>query len=486
MNKVLLLLVAVFGFSQFSYAQLPSGSLAPNFTTVDIHGNSHTLYNYLNQGYTVVLDVSATWCQPCWNYHTSGALSTLHYTHGVANGGNVIVMFIEGDPATGINQLNGTGGNTRGNWVANTPYIITDDAAAANLLQVNYFPTVYVVCPTGIITETGTLSANGLWNFINTNSCQSVPSTDAALMEYNGPTVSCSSANASVKLANLGSSNLTSATITVAGVTPTVTQNWTGNLGRFESTVVNLGTLNLTGDVVVSVAPDGNNSNNSVAGTRLAAQSTTHLRFDIKFDNWPQETSWELRNENNQIVHQGGPYTPASGYPPNSTLMFDRFVPSSGCYTLVVKDSYGDGMRGSQWGSQYQDGRFRVYSIQNGQVYSDIYTYLGNYDFEQDFGGANISETVSVEELDSNVFTRLYPNPASDLVNVSYGLIGTTDVRMEIVNMVGAKVLDRYIGRQSAGSYLEQVDSSMLPAGLYLINLYQDGVPTTLRLTVSK
>jgi hypothetical protein len=143
MKKGLLALFAACA-ALVSQAQLPSGSLAPDFTTTDINGNSHNLYDYLSQGYTVVIDVSATWCGPCWNYHNSGALETLHEEHGVENGGNVIVMFIEGDGQTTNADLNGTGGNTQGDWVTGTNYIIADDAAVANILETSYFPTIYV------------------------------------------------------------------------------------------------------------------------------------------------------------------------------------------------------------------------------------------------------------------------------------------------------------------------------------------------------
>lgn len=59
-------------------AQLPPNSNAPDFTTTDIDGNTQNLYDYLDQGYTVFLDISATWCGPCWNYHQSGALEDLY------------------------------------------------------------------------------------------------------------------------------------------------------------------------------------------------------------------------------------------------------------------------------------------------------------------------------------------------------------------------------------------------------------------------
>ena len=78
-------LIALFS-TQSLYAQLPNGSIAPDFTLVDLNGTSHTLYDYLDAGQTVFLDFSAVWCPPCWSYHISGALEDLYvnpvsYTH---------------------------------------------------------------------------------------------------------------------------------------------------------------------------------------------------------------------------------------------------------------------------------------------------------------------------------------------------------------------------------------------------------------------
>ncbi|MDB0007295.1 hypothetical protein N9E30_05015, partial [Flavobacteriales bacterium] len=65
--------VILFTFSSlFSYSQLPDGSIAPDFTTTDVNGNEHQLYDYLDMGYTVILDISATGIPPCWNYHSGG------------------------------------------------------------------------------------------------------------------------------------------------------------------------------------------------------------------------------------------------------------------------------------------------------------------------------------------------------------------------------------------------------------------------------
>jgi hypothetical protein len=71
------------------------------------------------------------------------------YTEFGPNGTNeVVVLFYEGDAATGANALNGTGGSTQGDWVTGTPYPIINEAP----LQLNLntfaplgFPTINVI-----------------------------------------------------------------------------------------------------------------------------------------------------------------------------------------------------------------------------------------------------------------------------------------------------------------------------------------------------
>jgi hypothetical protein len=59
MKKTLLSLVLLFSGAA-AFAQLPNGSVAPDFTATDINGQTHTLSEYLAAGKTVIIDISAT------------------------------------------------------------------------------------------------------------------------------------------------------------------------------------------------------------------------------------------------------------------------------------------------------------------------------------------------------------------------------------------------------------------------------------------
>jgi SprB repeat/Secretion system C-terminal sorting domain len=141
-------------------AQLPNGSTAPNWTMSDISGTSHTLYNYLNNGKVVVMDFSAAWCSNCWGYHNSGALKNFQNAWGPATQNyKAQVFFIEAEANNTTGCLYGnagggtpfqacTGGSSTGNWVANTPYPIIDNASQNTPYQIVGFPRILMVCPT--------------------------------------------------------------------------------------------------------------------------------------------------------------------------------------------------------------------------------------------------------------------------------------------------------------------------------------------------
>ena len=143
-------------------AQLPDGSVAPDFTATDLNGVEHNLYSYLDSGYQVILDFSATWCGPCWSYHESGVLEELYDTYGPDGTNELRVFFIEGDDGTTQADLEGTGPSTAGDWITGTHYPIIDNAENIfDAFECTYYPTIYTVCPSGLLTESGQATVAG-------------------------------------------------------------------------------------------------------------------------------------------------------------------------------------------------------------------------------------------------------------------------------------------------------------------------------------
>lgn len=165
-------------FTGVSYAQepLPDGSTAPDFTFTDMKGVSHTLYTYLNQGKYVALDVSATWCGPCWQYHSQiKTLEDLYKKHDEPGDKTWKVLFIEGDSKTNdacMTNASGCTGGSQGDWLNGTEYPMCNPPAGAALTsfitgyQIPFYPTLYLICPDKKVYSKALNDQNAPWPLV--------------------------------------------------------------------------------------------------------------------------------------------------------------------------------------------------------------------------------------------------------------------------------------------------------------------------------
>lgn len=490
--------------STMSFAQLPAGSFGQDFTITDQFGVSHNLYNYLDQGYTVYLDVSATWCGPCWNFHLSGALDELYINHGPAGApgvspnttDEVMVIWIDGDGATTAADMAGTGGNTQGNWLnpSGTPIdfpMANPAAAAANTINddyaIGYYPTIYRICPNRIVTEVGQLDGAGLYATLQECPPPAFQNNDPSVLSYAGDVATCGNVDVAVTIQNNGTSPLTACTITVTGGTAPLTFDWTGNLATYAIETVNLGSVAITGatnlNVSITSADDNTTNNSTSTPIAFAADGTTHVKIDILFDRYPEESSWTITNDAG-IVVASADYSVAPIPADNSTKIENVYLPSTGCYTFTASDDYADGFYDMQWGAAANGHMFVTTVSDAGGTFSTVWNYDGTYSFAEAAAPSNVNTVVGIEEVSLTAGVSVYPNPANDFINVAYGLTNNSVVTVDVINVVGARVMTEYIGSQAAGNYTSRLDVSNLSAGVYMLNVTINGTANTVRVTV--
>jgi len=483
-------LVAAAMISFGAFAQLPDGSVAPDFTATDINGVEHNLYSYLDSGYQVILDFSATWCGPCWSYHTSGVFSELNATYGPDGTNEIRIIKLESDDTTTADDLNGTGTATQGDWVTGTTYSIIDDAANIfDEYQNTYYPTIYTVCPSRILTQSGQASVADHASIFQANSCQAATlANDAALGSYTGDGLVCgdSPATLSVELQNMGLENLTACTITAYdNGTEIASTDWTGDLDTYAFADVTVGeasfsaTPNLTFEIT---SADGNDANNSASGAvALSPETTTYVQVRITTDNWPAETGWEIADDNGAVIESVavGSLTTA-----DTEFTWDVGLPSTGCYTFTMYDAYGDGLFASQWGA-FQDGTAGVYGM-DGETQVDIvfeYDGASGIEFSELGVGMEATTVAGIDEANLAATVNVFPNPTNGVTNVEFNTTAAAMATVEVYNLIGERVFFNSLGNLPAGLNRANLDLSSVEAGIYLVNLNAGGETTTMRVT---
>ncbi|MFN0015743.1 MAG: peroxiredoxin family protein, partial [Saprospiraceae bacterium] len=371
-------------------AQLPSGSVAPDFMAKDLNGQTWHLYDLLAKGKIVVLEISATWCPPCWTYHNGHAMHNFYNLHGPTGDGKAMVLFVEGDPKTNINCLYGNtdcNDYSLGNWVSDTPFPIINSDSIANLFQIKYFPSIFVICPNRKAYEVGQWSASDIWEHAQT--CPvAAGQTNAGIFDFSAGTplrevCETLETKPAFTLINLGSQKLSQATVALTWNNTTVqTISWAGNLGLYGETLIEFDQLpvSTTGTLdtrltYVNYAPtDDDPANNAFATQFLEAKNfqAHKILLKIRTDQYGAETYWELRDEAGKVLESGGNQAvgPDGGgkfigiengpgaYGNNLTIRDTLTLPGPGCYSIHFVDAFGDGMC-----CAYGNGYYRLYNL---------------------------------------------------------------------------------------------------------------------------
>jgi hypothetical protein len=379
-------------------------------------------------------------------------------------------------------DLNGTGGNTQGDWVTGTNYPIIDDASIASTLGIAYYPTIYTIYPDRYLEESGTsqnhygnISSN-VGNHIGGNNA-----TDATIFNYTGDVTSCGAINVAVNVQNYGTQPLSGASVEVFdGATSlgSATMSTTLNLYAIEEVTVPVtitGNANL--NIVVTASGDGNSANDNFSQSVTVESPTITVDVEIVTDYYGSETTWTLKDAAGTTVGSGGPYNDLTTQQPGTTNQPIETVTltSLSCMEFEILDSYGDGMD-----SGYGNGYWNVKDA-NGNI------LLTGGNFTSSESGnfkAPEANTVGLEESGINELS-IYPNPINNIATVSFNVEGLERTTIEIINTIGQNVQTIDLGAVS-GNQLVNLDATDLSDGFYLINIKSGSNTVTSRVTVNK
>lgn len=265
----------------------------------------------------------------------------------------------------------------------------------------------------------------------------------------------------SIIIRNSGVATLTSLELSYGFTGNLQSFNWTGSLATNQTETINLPSMNVSSGTNQIFSASVLNPNgvadefpgNNNAQTTVNLREGTSYNFVIVSDDYPEETSFILRNTStNTLVREL-----TVGSLPLGTSNYNFCLPN-GCYRLIVRDSYGDGMASSP-----QSG------IGSFTLYDDLNQLVGQGgDFNSSDTIIFCVGTIGIEELWKQAdAVKLYPNPATSQLSlkVSDQILNEQPV-YSVVNFAGQTIETGKLTAQN-----QQIQVSELPAGIYLLQL---------------
>ncbi|MFM7815165.1 MAG: hypothetical protein ACKO66_11675, partial [Flavobacteriales bacterium] len=360
-------------------------------------------------------------------------------------------IMVESNPLNNTLQLSGPAlisGNdstqTWGDWVSENPTRLFDDAAWADSLSIPYTPYVVAVCPNYQASMLPISDYATMENALLQQVC--IPLTtgrDAALSQFMLER-SCGSSTVALTwiLTNQGTELLESCIFQSENLVDSPTFTWTGSLPSFASDTITWEAQTLVNDNPVHVfqwEADANALNDTLTGISVVGLAMHQVQLELNIDGFPEEVSWDIRNENDSVIFSGGDYAVPYQYI-NQILN----LPVDGCYRFTLYDEAGDGLHGSQWGGF--DGFCYLRSLDDDDlsVTSILYAYDGSYNFINAWNtpasqsvAFEVGSALRVENLQVEVNVSLFPNPANEQLQVRLSNIPWGKGDWRIVDLQG-------------------------------------------------
>jgi N-acetylneuraminic acid mutarotase len=323
----------------------------------------------------------------------------------------------------------------------------------------------------------------GSFDYMTTNwKFATVPAVaqDAGLSAFIGEEVVCPGQETpiAVRLTNWGSQVLEvgdaqalTVQMSIDG-TVVLSSDWSGSLETYGSEVFTLGTYAFSEAAdfaLTALLEDENADNNSLdASVGVAAPASTLWEISLLTDNWGDETGWELRNAEGNLIAFAEPGSYADETLYNITIP----LPTTGCYTFTLTDVFGDGMFGAMWGGS--NGSCTIEALYDGGESDVIFSYDGSFGFETLAETVDVNTVVSVTAPEGTKAMSAYPNPIADRLIVEGLARGD---RWELTDVLG-----RPVQAGTAQATRLSLSASDWPSGPMLLRIFSASGTQSFRL----
>ena len=188
------------------------------------------------------------------------------------------------------------------------------------------------------------------------------------------------------------------------------------------------------------------------------------VKLTLKLDNYPKETSWEIKDNNGTVVANGSNYTGAG-----STKNITKCLPL-GCYTLVMKDSYGDGMC-----CNYGNGSYKLVNVSTGATLASGGSFASTDTKNFCVATSRTNTTREIKTIDTKLSLSIFPNPVR---GGELNVITENDEKSayRIVNTLGQTLISGELN-----DIKSTINVSRLNSGVYFIEVKNNSSNNTKR-----
>jgi hypothetical protein len=181
----------------------------------------------------------------------------------------------------------------------------------------------------------------------------------------------------------------------------------------------------------------------------------TNVTLTLVLDNYPEETSWTIKNSSGTTVASGGTY----GTSPDGSTITATNCLAAGNYTFTINDTYGDGIC-----CTYGNGSY-VLKDASGTTLVSGSTFTSSMTHNFSVGGAKTArgeESVGIMSTESRA-KMIYPNPVKEVMTIS--LKEKAVIRSVTISSMSGKSFTTFV-RDG-----KQISVAGLPSGMYILTI---------------